>query len=184
MSQLEIGVIVGSLSSTSINRKLSGALQKLAPEGVRFTEIRIGDLPLYSSDYDAEYPEEGKALKAAVEGSDAVLIVTPEYNRSIPGPLKNALDWASRPWGHNSFNGKPVAVIGVSPGAIGTAVAQAALRPVLGFLNVHQMGQPEAYIQYKSGLVDDDGNVTDEGTEGFLTNYMQAFIDFARKHKG
>ena len=183
MSALKIGVIVGSLSKASINRKLAEALKGLAPDGVSFEDISI-DLPLYSADYDADYPPVGKALKAAVEGADAILIVTPEYNRSIPGGLKNALDWASRPWGKNSFDGKPVAVIGTSPGAIGTAVAQSALRPILGFLNVAQLGQPEAYIQFKPDLIDSDHKVTNADTEGFLRKYMQAFVDFASQHKG
>lgn len=182
MSSLKIGVIVGSLAKASINRKLAEALKGLAPEGVEFHDISI-DLPLYSYDYDADYPEAGRKLKADIESSDAILIVTPEYNRSIPGGLKNALDWASRPWGKNSFAGKPVAVIGASPGAIGTAVAQAALRPVLGFLNVAQMNQPEAYIQFKSELIDDAGKVTNPDTETFLRDYMTAFHEFISAHK-
>lgn len=184
MSKLNIGVIVGSLSSNSINRKLANALIKLAPEGVSFTDISIGEVSLYSSDYDADYPPAGLDLKKAIEASDGILIVTPEYNRAMPGVLKNALDWASRPWGQNSFNAKPVAVIGASPGAIGTAVAQASLRPVLGFLNVAQLGQPEVYIQYSKGLVDDDANVTNESTEAFLKDYMKTVTDFVRSHKG
>lgn len=183
MTALKIGVIVGSLAKASINRKLAGALEKLAPEGMAFVDISI-DLPLYSYDYDADYPKAGKDLKAAIEGADGILIVTPEYNRSIPGGLKNALDWASRPWGKNSFAGKPVAVIGTSPGAIGTAVGQGALRPVLGFLNVAQMNQPEAYIQFKPELIDDAGKVTNADTETFLRDYMKAFGDFVSAHKG
>lgn len=184
MTTLKVGIIVGSISSTSINRRLAAALKGLAPDGTVFTDIAIDDLPLYSPDYDADYPEAGRRLKSAIEEADAILIVTPEYNRSIPAPLKNALDWASRPWGKNSFDGKPVAIIGTSPGAIGTAVAQAALRPVLGFLNVVQMGQPEAYIQFRPDLLDDNDSVTDKGTEGFLRTYMETFHGFAVRHKG
>lgn len=183
MSSIKVGVIVGSLAKASINRKLAGALEKLAPEGLEFSEISI-DLPLYSYDYDADYPAAGRALKAAVEASDAILIVTPEYNRSIPGGLKNALDWASRPWGTNSFAGKPVAVIGTSPGAIGTAVAQAALRPVLGFLNVIQFNQTEVYLQFKPDLIGEDGAFANADTAKFLGDYLKAFHDFAIKHKG
>ena len=183
MSMLEVGVIVGSLSSTSINRKLANALKLLAPEDMHLTDIAIGDVPLYSSDYDADYPEVARLLKAQIERAQAILIVTPEYNRSMPGVLKNALDWASRPWGKNSFDGKPAAVIGASPGAIGTAVAQAALRPVLGFLNVSQLGQPEAYIHFKPDLIDDDGTVNNEGTRDFLRGYMERFHSFATNHK-
>lgn len=184
MTAIKVGIIIGSLAKASINRKLAGALEKLAPEGVSFSEIAIGNLPLYSYDYDADYPAEGRALKAAIEAADAILIVTPEYNRSIPGGLKNALDWASRPWGTNSFAGKPVAVIGTSPGAIGTAVAQAALRPVLGFLNVIQMNQTEVYLQFKPDLIGEDGAIANADTAKFLGDYLKAFRDFAIKHKG
>lgn len=183
MSSLNIGVIVGSLSKESINRKLANALKALASEGVGFTDISI-DLPVYSSDYDADYPPAGRALKAAIEGADAILIVTPEYNRSIPGGLKNALDWASRPWGQNSLNGKPVAVVGTSPGAIGTAVGQAALRPVLGFLNVAQMNQPEVYLQFKPDLLATDGTIANPDTAKFLRGFVEGFVAFAGQHKG
>ena len=174
-----VGYFVGSLSSTSINRELAKALIRLAPKDLEFTEIPIRDLPLYSQDYDADFPPEAHALKAAIAASDAVLFVTPEYNRSIPGGLKNAIDWASRPYGHNSFARKPSAVIGTSPGAIGTAVAQQHLRSLLSFCNSPQMNAPEAYIQFRPGLITEAGEVTDETTEAFLRNYMaelHAFI--------
>ena len=137
------------------------------------SEISFKDLPLYSYDYDANYPPAGKAFKAAIAAVDAVLFVTPEYNRSIPGGLKNAIDWASRPYGTNSFTRKPSAVIGTSPGAIGTAVAQQNLRSVLSFCNSPQMNAPEAYIQFTPGLITDDGEVTNDATAEFLRNYMQ-----------
>jgi chromate reductase, NAD(P)H dehydrogenase (quinone) len=127
----QVGYFVGSLSSTSINRILSRALIRLAPPDLQFTEIPIGDLPLYNPDHDTDYPPEARALKEAIARSDAVLFVTPEYNRSIPGALKNAIDWASRPWGQNSFHHIPAGVIGASIGAIGTALAQQSLRGVL-----------------------------------------------------
>src|SRR6478752_9084644 len=168
MASFRVGYFVGSLSSTSINRVLSKALIRLAPDDLEFFEIFIGDLPLYSPDYDAEYPSEATALKEAIGGADALLFVTPEYNRSIPGALKNAIDWASRPWGDNSFDHMPTAIIGASIGAIGTAVAQQSLRAVLAFCNARQMTAPEAYIRLEEGTISDDGTVNDESTEDFL----------------
>jgi chromate reductase len=173
----EVGYFVGSLSSTSINRVLSRALIRLAPPELSFTEIPIGDLPLYSPDHDAEYPPEARALKEAIARSDAVLFVTPEYNRSIPGALKNAIDWASRPWGQNSFHHIPAGVIGASIGAIGTAVAQQSLRAVLSFCNARQMTSPEAYIAFSAERFRDDGEVVDPTTAGFLKDYMEEFRD-------
>lgn len=175
MTTFSVGYFVGSLSSTSINRRLSQALIRLAPAELKFQEIPIKDLPLYSSDYDADYPQVCRALKEAIAGSDAILFVTPEYNRSIPGGLKNAIDWASRPWGQNSFARKPSAVIGASPGAIGTAVAQQNLRSVLSFCNSPQMNSPEAYIQFHPGLIAEDGEVTVASTEQFLRTFMEEF---------
>ena len=177
MRTYRVGYFVGSLSSTSINRVLSRALIRLAPEDMSFTEVPIGNLPLYSPDFDSDYPPEPKALKEAIAGSDAVLFITPEYNRSIPGALKNAIDWASRPWGKNSFDHMPAAVIGASPGQIGTAVAQQSLRGVLGFCNARQMTAPEAYITFRPGLFTDDGEVTDQSTATFLSDFMKEFRD-------
>ena len=174
----QVGYFIGSLATGSINRLLSKALIKLAPPGLAFTEIPFRDLPLYSYDYDADFPEVAKAFKRAIAQVDAVLFVTPEYNRSIPGGLKNAIDWASRPYGKNSFTRKPSAVIGTSPGAIGTAIAQQNLRSLLSFCNSPQMNAPEAYIQFKDGLITADGDVTDEGTEKFLRNYMHELHAF------
>ena len=175
MSEFKVGYLVGSLAKASINRKLAKALIRLAPEGMSFEEIGFGDLPLYSYDHDADYPPVATAFKSAVEASDALLIVTPEYNRSIPGALKNAIDWGSRPWGKNSFARKPTAVIGTSPGAIGTAVGQQHLRSILGFLNAPQMNTVEGYIQFTPGLITDDGEVTVDATREFLTRYMAEF---------
>lgn len=173
-----VGYFVGSLATASINRKLSQALIKLAPAELKFTEIPIKDLPLYSYDYDTDYPPEGRALKKAIESVDAVLFVTPEYNRGMPGALKNAIDWASRPWGDNSFAGKPSAVIGGSVGAIGTAVAQQSVRSALSFCNSPQMNAPEAYIHITEGLITDDGDVTNDGTADFLRGYMNSYLEF------
>jgi chromate reductase len=177
MTSYDVGYFVGSLSSTSINRILSRALLRLAPQDLRFTEIPIGNLPLYSPDYDTDYPPEATALKEAISRSDAVLFVTPEYNRSIPGALKNAIDWASRPWGQNSFDHIPAGVIGASIGAIGTAVAQQSVRAVLSFCNARQMTSPEAYIRYSPELFHEDGEVTDVSTANFLRDYMTEFHD-------
>jgi chromate reductase, NAD(P)H dehydrogenase (quinone) len=179
MATYKVGYLIGSLAKGSINRLLSRALIELAPAELEFTEIPFGDLPLYSYDYDEDFPDVAKTFKRALAEVDAVLFVTPEYNRSIPGGLKNAIDWASRPYGKNSFARKPSIVIGTSPGAIGTAIAQQHLRSLLSFCNSPQMNSPEAYIQFKPGLITEHGEVTDETTEAFLRNYMQevhAFI--------
>ena len=178
MSHYRVGYMIGSLSSTSINRLLSKALIQLAPPELTFTEISFRELPLYTPDFDADFPPPALAFKRAIAEVDAVLFITPEYNRSIPGGLKNAIDWASRPYGKNSFTRKPSAVIGASPGAIGTAVAQQSLRSVLSFCNSPQMNAPEAYIQFRPGLVSSDGEVADESTETFLRDYMQALHAF------
>jgi chromate reductase, NAD(P)H dehydrogenase (quinone) len=181
MTTYKVGYFVGSLSSKSINRVLSKSLIRLAPEELEFTEIPIRDLPLYSQDYDDNYPPEAMALKDAIAASDAVLIVTPEYNRSIPGGLKNALDWASRPWGQNSFDHIPAATIGASVGSIGTAVAQQSVRGVLSFCNARQMTAPEAYIQYSSDVFNDDGEVKLESTAVFLKDFMTEFRDHIQR---
>jgi chromate reductase len=173
-----VGYFVGSLAAASINRKLSKALVRLAPAELEMREIPFQDLPLYSYDYDANFPPPARAFKDALAGLDAVLFITPEYNRSIPGGLKNAIDWASRPYGKNSFTRKPSAVIGTSPGAIGTAIAQQHLRSLLGYCNSPQMNAPEAYIQFTPGLITDDGEVTNEKTEEFLRNYISEFYAF------
>lgn len=181
MQSYKVGYLVGSLAKGSINRLLSKALIRLAPPQLQFTEIAFKDLPLYSYDYDADYPPVARQYKQALAAVDALLFVTPEYNRSIPGGLKNAIDWASRPWGQNSFARKPSGVIGMSPGAIGTAVAQQSLRSVLSFCNSPQMNAPEAYIQFKPGLITEDGQVTNEDTAKFLANYMAEFHSFVAR---
>lgn len=172
MSTYKVGYFIGSLAKGSINRQLSKALVRLAPDQLELVEIPIRELPLYSYDYDADYPPVARALKQAIAAVDAVLFITPEYNRSIPGALKNAIDWASRPWGKNSFSHKPSAVIGASPGSIGTAVAQQQLRGVLCFCNSPLMNTLEAYIHFTPGLITEDGQVTNDATADFLRNYM------------
>lgn len=178
MRTYRVGYFIGSLSSTSINRILSRALIRLAPEDLEFTEIPIGNLGLYSQDFDADYPPEARALKESIAAVDAVLFITPEYNRALPGALKNAIDWASRPWGTNSFSRKPSAMIGASTGKIGTAVAQQNLRSALSFCNSPQMNAPEAYIEFRPGLFTEAGEVTDPATAQFLTDFMAAFRAF------
>jgi chromate reductase len=175
MTTYKVGYFVGSLSSTSINRELSKVLIRLAPEDLEFTEIPIRNLPLYSPDYDANYPPEATALKDLIHHSQAILFVTPEYNRSIPGALKNAIDWASRPWGQNAFDHVPTAVIGASIGAIGTALSQQSLRAVMSFCNARQMTSPEAYIKFTPDIFPGDGQVTDGSTRTFLATYMAEF---------
>lgn len=178
MTTYSVGYMVGSIAKASLNRKLALACAKLAPAGLTMTEIPFGDLPIYNYEYDDDYPQVARAFKEAIASVDAVLFVTPEYNRSIPGGLKNAIDWASRPWGQNSFTRKPTAVIGTSPGKIGTAVAQQHLHSILGFCNSPQMTAIEAYIQFEPGLITDDGDVTNEGTRKFISDYMAEFEGF------
>ena len=181
MATYKIGYFVGSLASGSINRTLSRALIKLAPEDLEFTEIPIKDLPLYSYDYDADFPPEGRVLKDAIQASDGILFVSPEYNRSIPGALKNAIDWGSRPWGSNSFARKPTGIIGASPGSIGTAVMQSSMRAVLSFLDAPQLNAPEAYVKFNPDAFGDDGEVKDESTAAFLRHYMEEYAAFVQR---
>jgi chromate reductase len=178
----KIGYIVGSISSTSINRRLALALSHLAPEGVELVEIPIKDLPFYSPDADADYPAVAREFKQAIADVDGVIIVTPEYSRSIPGVLKNALDWSSRPYGEASLSRKPTAVIGTSGGPIGAAVAQVHLKQILNHFDAIQMGQPEGFIQSKPGLFLETGEVTDDTTAEFLRGYVAAFSALIEKN--
>ncbi len=173
-----VGYFIGSLSSHSINRKLAHALVRLAPPELAMFEIPFGDLPLFTPDLEADPPASVRAMKEAIASAIAVLFITPEYNRSIPGGLKNAIDWASRPYGHNSFARKASGVLGASTGPIGTAVAQQHLRSLLSYCNSPQMNTPEAYIHFTPGLITDDGEVTNPRTEEFLRGYMKAFREF------
>jgi chromate reductase len=181
MAGYKVGYFVGSLSKKSINRTLSKALIRLAPPDLEFAEIPIKDLPLYNYDFDSDYPPQARALKEAVASADAILFVSPEYNRSIPGPLKNAIDWASRPYGTNSFARKPSGIIGASPGSIGTAVGQQSLRAVLAYCNSPLFNEVEAYITFKPGVFSDDGEVSDPGTAKFLRDYMARYRDFVER---
>jgi chromate reductase, NAD(P)H dehydrogenase (quinone) len=178
MMSYKVGYFVGSLATASLNRLLAMALVRLAPPQLQMTEISFKELPIYSYDYDATYPPVAMEFKNAIAAVDAVLFVTPEYNRSIPGGLKNAIDWASRPYGKNAFARKPSAVIGTSPGKIGTAIAQQHLRSILAFCNSPLMNSIEAYIQFEQGLITDDGQVTNESVEQFLRKYLEEFAGF------
>lgn len=181
MRQYNIGYFVGSLATKSINRTLSKALIKLAPENLSFTEIPIKDLPLYSYDYDEDFPAVGKELKSAIEASDGLLFISPEYNRSIPGALKNAIDWGSRPWGTNSFARKPSGLVGASMGAIGTAVMQSSMRSVLSFLDSPQLNSPEVYLAFNQEDFDVEGNVLNKSTSDFLKHYMGEYAGFVAR---
>lgn len=183
MSKVKVAVLIGSLRKQSFNRRLALAVAKLAPEDFEFDYPRIDTLPLYNQDFDADYPAEGRRIKQQIESADALLFVTPEYNRSMPGVLKNALDVASRPWGTNSFAGKPGAVIGGSIGATGSALAQQHLRNALVFLDVSTMAQPEVFIQFKDEtLIDMDGNISNEGTQKFLQAFVDRYVAWVRAH--
>lgn len=181
MSTYKVGYFVGSLSSGSINRKLALALARLVPEQLQLTEVAFRDLPMYSPDYDADFPPVARTFKAAIAAVDAVLFVTPEYNRSIPGSLKNAIDWASRPYGQNSFARKPTAIIGASTGKIGTAIAQSHLRSILAYCNAPLMNSLEAYIQFTPGLITEAGEVTNDKTAEFLRGFMTELAGFIER---
>ncbi|WP_455356751.1 NADPH-dependent FMN reductase [Streptomyces sp. SYSU K217416] len=177
---IQIGYLVGGLSRGSINRRLAHALIGLAPDDLAFNEIPIADLPLYSQDMDDEFPPAAVALKEAIASSGGLLIVTPEYNRSIPGALKNALDWASRPYGSNALAGIPSGVIGASVGSTGTALSQQHLRNVLAYLDSPTLQQPEAFIHFTPQRFAEDGSILDDRTREFLTAWMSAFAAWVR----
>jgi chromate reductase len=181
MSQYKIAVIVGSLRKDSFNLKLAHAVTKLAPSDFTLRQLQIGDLPLYNQDDDTNQAVQVIRLKNEIKDSHGLLFVTPEYNRSIPGVLKNALDNASRPYGQSAWAGKPAGILGASIGAIGTAMAQQHLRNVLAFLDVPTLAQPEAFIHAKDGLFDPDGNIGKESL-AFLQNWMDKYVAWVKKH--
>jgi chromate reductase len=183
MSSIQIAVIVGSLRRESLNQKLAHALAKLAPEDVSFTFSVIGDLPLYNQDDDAAQAAPVLRLKAELAAAQGLLFVTPEYNRSIPGVLKNAIDHASRPYGKNSWSGKPAGVVGVSVGAAGTCMAQQHLRNVLAHMDVPTLGQPEVFLHAKEGLFAADGSIG-EASRAFLQAWMDKYLAWVRKQLG
>ena len=184
MSHYRIAVVVGSLRQDSFNKKLAHALSHLAPQDFSFETLRIDDLPLYNQDFDGKQPAEVQRLKSAIAAAQGLLIVTPEYNRSIPGVLKNAIDHASRPYGQNAWKGKPAGVIGISVGAIGTALAQQHLRNVLAYLDVPTLGQPEAFVQNKEGLFDAAGGIGIESTRKFLQGWMDKYVNWVKVNSG
>lgn len=177
-----IAVIVGSLRRESFNRQLADALAKLAPPDFELRQVRIADLPLYNQDDDAHQAEPVRRMKTEIAEAQGLLFVTPEYNRSIPGVLKNAIDHGSRPYGQSVWAGKPAAMVGISVGAIGTAVAQQHLRMVLGYLDVITLGQPEVYLQVKPGLFDGNGAIASEDTRKFLQKFMDRFVEWVQEH--
>ncbi len=181
MSQKNIAIIIGSLRSDSFNAKLANALTKIAPQGFTFTNVEIGDLPLYNQDEDRNQSPQVKRLKAVISGADGLLFVTPEYNRSIPGVLKNAIDHASRPYGQSAWAGRPAGVIGISVGAIGTALAQQHLRNILAYLDVPTLGQPEAFLQMKDGLFESDGSIGAASNQ-FLQGWMDRYAEWVKMH--
>ena len=183
MKQYQIAVVVGSLRKDSFNRKLASAIVRLAPSEFSFKQVQIGDLPLYNQDDDTNQAESVKRLKAEITASHGLLFVTPEYNRSMPGVLKNAIDNASRPYGQSAWAGKHAGVLGVSVGAIGTAMAQQHLRNVLAYLDVPTLGQPEVFLQAKDGLFDDDGNIGVDSKK-FLQKWMDQYVAWVKKHVG
>ena len=181
MAHYQIAVVVGSLRKDSFNKKLAAGLAKLAPAEFTLTQLQIGDLPLYDQDDDAKQADAVVRLKTAVAASQGVLFVTPEYNRSIPGVLKNAIDHASRPYGKNAWAGKPAGVIGASVGPIGTAMAQQHLRNVLAYLDMPVLAQPEAFIHAKEGLFNADGSIGD-ASKAFLQGWVDKYVAWVKLH--
>ena len=182
MSKLKVAVLIGSLRRDSINRKLAKAVERLLPSEFACEAIHIGKLPLYNQDFDGDYPALCTQLKQQIEDADALLFVTPEYNRSVPGVLKNAIDIASRPWGTNSFAGKPGAVLGASVGATGSALAQQHLRNMLAYLDVPLLAQPEVFIKFTDDLIDAEGQIGNEGTRKFLQSFVDRYVRWVRAH--
>jgi len=181
MSKYNIAVIVGSLRKDSFNRKLANAIVKLAPPEFTFKQLQIGDLPLYNQDDDTNQADSVKRLKNEIKAAQGLLFVTPEYNRSMPGVLKNAIDHASRPYGQSAWAGKPAGVLGASIGVIGTALSQQHLRNVLAYLDVPTLGQPEVFIQVKDGLFDEAGNIGADSKQ-FLQGWMDRYVAWVKKH--
>jgi len=177
----KIAVVVGSIRRDSFNKQLAHALISLAPQDFSFEFLDIASLPLYSQDYDADFPEAARTMKQKISEADGLLFVTPEYNRSIPGVLKNALDWGSRPWGQSAWANKPGALLGTSVGAIGTALAQAHLRNVLAYLDVPLMGQPEMFIKHDESRIDSNGKIVNEDTRKFLQAFVDKYVAWVKR---
>jgi chromate reductase len=179
----DVAVFVGSLRKDSLNRKMANALIAMAPESLKLEIVEIGHLPHFNQDFEADPPQSVLDFKQRVAAADAVLFVTPEYNRSVPGALKNAIDVGSRPYGKSAWSGKPGAVISVSPGALGAFGANHHLRQSLVFLNVPAMPQPEAYIGNAASLFDDKGTLANDSTRGFMQKFLQAFAQWIEQNR-
>ena len=181
MTQVKIAVLVGSLRKESLNARLAAALARMAPPELRFQRTEIGDLPPFSQDNEASPAPSVTRLKNEVSAAQGVLFVTPEYNRSVPGVLKNAIDHASRPYGQSVWAGKPAGVVGISVGAPGTSMAQQHLRNILAYLDMPTLGQPEVFLQAKEGLFNADGTIG-EASRGFLQGWMDRYVAFVKRH--
>lgn len=177
-----IGIVTGSLRRDSFNRKLATALVKLAPAQLQFRHLQIGGLPLYNQDDDGDPHESVRRLKSEILAADGIIFVTPEYNRSIPGVLKNALDHASRPYGQSAWAGKPAGILGISIGQVGTACAQQHLRSILGYLDMPTLGQPELYLQVRDDLFDADGSIAAEGARKVVQSWLQRYAQWVAQH--
>ncbi|EKT60333.1 NADPH-dependent FMN reductase [Providencia sneebia] len=177
----QIGLVVGSLRADSYNKQVAEALIKLFPSTFTFKFINISELPLYNQDADQNVPPVVSEFKSQVEQCDGIIFVTPEYNRSIPGVLKNAIDQGSRPWGSNSWNLIPAGILGVSIGNISTAIAQQHLRNSLAFLNMPTMNQPECFLKWFDGMVDEQKNFSPKSKE-FMQNWVDAYVQFVEKN--
>ena len=184
MEQPCILIVVGSLRAASFNRRLATALAARLAAQARIEWATLADLPLFNQEQEDPFPAPAQAFRQQVASADAVLFVTPEYNRSLPGVLKNALDIGSRPYGKSVWKGKPAAVCGTSPGAIGSALAQQHLRNILAYLDMPVLAQPEVFLKYSDGLIDDQGQVTQAGTAGFLADFADRFLAWIRLHRG
>lgn len=183
MSTTKIAVFVGSLRGASINLRLARALERLAPPNVEFEYAHLGDVPLYNQDLEIDIPAPAAALKALIARADGLLFVTPEHNRSIPAALKNAIDWGTRPWGQNAWIGKPGGIVGTSPSAVATALAQQHLRHILAAEGVNVYTLPEVFLQYKDGLIDDNHHVTNDDTRQFLQGWLDGYLAWVNKLK-
>lgn len=184
MSPLQIAVLVGSLRRDSYNRRLANSLAKLAPQHVTLKHLKIDDLPLYNQDDDANQSDSVKRLKSEIKAAQGVIFVTPEYNRSVPGVLKNAIDHASRPYGQSAWDGKPAGVLGASIGQIGTAVAQQHLRNTLAYLNMPTLGQPEVFLKVDDSFFDQSGAIVNAESRKFVQGWMDKFVAWADRHSG
>ncbi|MDB5491494.1 MAG: putative NADPH-dependent reductase [Micavibrio sp.] len=179
----KVAIVVGSIRKESMNLKLGKALAKLGQGNFQASFVGIADLPLFNQDLEGSAPAAVTKFKSEIEAADAVLFVTPEYNRSVPGVLKNAIDWGSRPYGKSSWDGKVAAIAGASPGAVGAAVSQNHLRSIVGgFLNMKLLGQPEVYFQFKEGAIADDGTIADDNTRKFLQGFVDRFTAWTETH--